>query len=219
MSERESNSDRGLLVVVSSPSGTGKTTLCHRLMEEFDKITFSISYTTRDPRGTEQDGVDYHFVTEAQFTRMVEEDRLAEWAWVHDHRYGTSRATIEESLRAGRDLIFDIDWQGGVQLKQTYPDETVMIFVLPPSMRELSRRLYGRKTDAPDVVRRRLDKAAEELKHYEEYHYLLLNDDLDQAYLNFRAIYRAARLTRPRLAHRVLALLDEAKKDRMGLEA
>jgi guanylate kinase len=211
-----SNSDNGLLVVVSSPSGAGKTTLCHRLMEEFDRIAFSVSYTTRAPRGTEQEGVDYHFVSEEQFTQMVEEDRFAEWARVHDNRYGTARATVEAILRAGRDLIFDIDWQGGVQLKQSYPDETVMIFVLPPSMRELSRRLYGRKTDAPDVVRRRLDKAAEELAHYEEYHYLLLNDDLERAYLDFRAIYRAARLTRPRQAHRVIALLDEVKLDGTG---
>jgi guanylate kinase len=181
-------------------------------MEEFDRIAFSISYTTRAPRGTEQDGVDYHFVTDEQFTQMVEDDLFAEWARVHDHRYGTSRATIESSLGAGRDLIFDIDWQGGVQLKRAYPDETVLIFVLPPSMKELSRRLYGRKTDTPEVVRRRLNNAAEELERCEEYHYLLVNDDLERAYLDFRAIYRAARLTRPRQAHRVRALLDEVRQ-------
>ena len=138
--------ERGILLVVSSPSGAGKTTLCRRLVQEHAPLSFSISYTTRGPRSTEQDGVDYHFVDEARFEEMVAADQFAEWAHVHDHRYGTARDTVEQTIARGEDLVFDIDWQGGLQLRDRYPEETVLVFVLPPSMKVLGQRLRGRGT-------------------------------------------------------------------------
>lgn len=205
------STERGILLVVSSPSGAGKTTLCHRLMEEFPRIRFSVSYTTRPRREGERDGVDYVFVNDATFDRMVEDKAFAEWARVHGHRYGTARQTVTENLDNGRDILFDIDWQGGQQLISKYPDETVMVFVLPPSLKELSERLRRRGTDAPEVVERRLAKAKEELGHFAEYHYLVHNDDIDQAYADLRAIYQAAHLTQKRRAHLALRLLEEVR--------
>ncbi len=202
---------RGILLVVSSPSGAGKTTLCHRLMNEFPRITFSISHTTRPRRSNEMGGVDYHFVDDDTFSEMIERNVFAEWARVHGHRYGTSLATIEEALAAGHDLLFDIDWQGAQQLNSQYPDETVMVFVLPPTLDELAARLRRRGTDAPDVVERRLAKAKEELGHYGEYHYLVRNVDLELAYADLRSIYLAAHLTQKRIAHLALDLLQEVR--------
>jgi len=202
---------RGVLLVVSSPSGAGKTTLCHRLIAEFDRITFSVSYTTRPRRPNEQEGVDYHFVDGAKFSEMVSQNLFAEWAQVHGHRYGTSRSTIEENLAAGRDILFDIDWQGATRLKSQYPEDTVMIFILPPSLTELASRLRHRGTDAAEVVSRRLATAKEELGHYGEYHYLIRNEDLEHAYLDLRAIYHAAHLTLSRQAYLALDLLEEAR--------
>jgi guanylate kinase len=201
---------RGILLVVSSPSGAGKTTLCHRLMADYP-VTFSVSYTTRPRRNNEVEGVDYHFVDDETFSVMVRDNAFAEWARVHGHRYGTSRATVLENLSQGRDLLFDIDWQGAQQLNTKYPDETVMVFVLPPSLEDLAYRLRHRGTDAPDVVERRLAKAKEELGHYGEYHYLVYNQDLEQAYSDLRAIYLAAHLTQKRLAYRALHLLEEVR--------
>ncbi|MCC6748318.1 MAG: guanylate kinase [Deltaproteobacteria bacterium] len=207
---------RGLLFVVSSPSGAGKTTLCHRLMAEFPALAFSISYTTRPKRPNERDGVDYHFTDHATFSRMVAEDRFAEWAEVHGNRYGTSLETISQNIDAGLDVLFDIDWQGATQLKSKYPDETVMVFVLPPSLEELSRRLRNRGTDAPEMVARRLAKAREELGHYGEYEYLVTNDDLDQAYRELSAIYVAGHCTRRRRAHRALELVEAVRSPGEG---
>jgi len=206
-----SGSERGILLVVSSPSGAGKTTLCRRLMAEFPRITFSVSYTTRPRRGNETDGVDYHFVDDAGFDVMVARDEFAEWARVHDHRYGTARATIEENLGAGRDLLFDIDWQGATALNTKYENETVMVFVLPPTLEELASRLRRRGTDAADVVERRLAKAKEELGHYNEYAYLLPNGDFEEAYQGLRAIYLAAHYTKSRQAFRALRLREEVR--------
>jgi guanylate kinase len=202
---------RGLLLVVSSPSGAGKTTLCRRLMNEFSDVTFSVSYTTRPRRANEVNGVDYHFVDEARFQEMVDGQEFAEWARVHDHRYGTARSTIEENLTGGRDLLFDVDWQGATSLHGKYPDDTVMVFVLPPSLGELASRLRRRGTDAREVVERRLAKAKEELGHYGEYQFLLPNDDLERAYGGLRAIYLAAHLSRERQAFRALELLEEVR--------
>ena len=202
----------GILLVVSAPSGTGKTTLCRRLVDEFDDVSFSISYTTRPLRGGEQDGVDYHFVDDATFDEMVTGDDFAEWAPVFAHRYGTSKASVEQALAAGEDLVFDIDYKGGNQLMAAYPDNTVSIFVLPPSMDELERRLRSRGTDAADVVARRLHTAREELAHFGDYHYLVVNDDLDTAYHDVRAIYRARALRCQRQARRARGLLEEAQK-------
>jgi guanylate kinase len=181
-----------MLFVVSSPSGAGKTTLTRRLMEEFDALTFSVSYTTRPPREGEVDGADYHFVDEATFSRMVAEDAFAEHAAVHGNRYGTADAQIRQAFAAGRDVLFDIDYQGGRQLKSRYPAEAVMVFVLPPTMEALAGRLRRRATDAEEIIRRRLAKAVDELGHYHAYEYLVVNDDLEAAYDRLRAIYLAA---------------------------
>lgn len=199
--------ERGILLVVSAPSGAGKTTLCHRLVQESDRLGFSISYTTRQPRGAETHGVDYYFVDGATFEQMVEQDRLAEWAWVHDHRYGTSRESVEQALAAGRDLVFDIDWQGAAQLRTRYPDDTVTVFVLPPSMDELERRLRGRGTDSEEVIARRLEAATEELEQVDQFEFVVVNDTLERAYDDLRAVYRAAHLGQKRQAFRVLRLL------------
>lgn len=184
----------GVLLVVSSPSGTGKTTLCRRLLREYPRLTFSVSCTTRAPRGREQDGVDYTFVTDGAFDRMVEAGEFAEWAHVFTHRYGTTRATIDRALGEGRDLIFDIDWQGGLQLEAAYPDDAVLVFIVPPSMRELEKRLRGRGTESEESVNRRLREAHVELSRAASYHYLVLNDDIEAAYADLRAIYLASRL-------------------------
>ena len=207
----------GVLLVVSAPSGTGKTTLCRRLVDEFEQLSFSISYTTRPLRGSEQQGVDYHFVDDETFSAMVQQDQFAEWAPVHDHRYGTSRATVEQALAAGRDLVFDIDYQGGNQLMARYAEQTASIFVLPPSMEELSRRLRHRGTDLEDVVRRRLHKASEELLHYADYHYLVVNDTLERAYSDVRSVYRARQLTCRRQAHLAQELISQSRPKKMDL--
>lgn len=183
---------RGLLVIVSSPSGAGKTTLCRRLMAEFPDLEFSVSYTTRKPRPGERDGVDYHFVDPDRFQRMIDAGELAEWAEVHGNRYGTSRAAVARALDEGRDVLFDIDWQGGRQLKSQFPGDTLMIWVLPPSLQVLEERLRRRATDAPEVIERRLAMAKKELEHYGFYDYVFVNDDLDRAYDVLRSIYIAA---------------------------
>lgn len=201
---------RGILLVVSAPSGTGKTTLCHRLLDEFEGISFSVSYTTRPLRGGEQDGVDYHFVDGSTFDQMVQQDQLAEWAHVFGNRYGTARATVEQHLAAGEDLIFDIDYQGGNQLIERYA-ETVAVFVLPPSLAELERRLRSRGTDSEEAVSRRLRDGLQEIEHFQDYHYLVVNDDLDRAYDDLRAIYRGHQLRRQRQEHVARRLLDQAR--------
>src|SRR5579884_2656444 len=157
----------GLLVVISSPSGAGKTTLCQRLLKEFqDTLVFSVSYTTRKMRAGERDGVDYHFVDDAAFDAMVAEDQFAEWAEVHGKRYGTSVSFVDEALSGGKDVLFDIDYQGGRQLRAKFESDALLVFILPPSLAELEKRLRRRATDEEDVIRRRLQKAHEEIEHY-----------------------------------------------------
>jgi guanylate kinase len=182
---------RGLLLVVSSPSGAGKTTLCMRLRREFN-IGFSVSYTTRQPRAGETEGVEYHFVSHERFQEMAAADEFAEYAMVHGNMYGTAARQVGDALAQGRDLLFDIDFQGGRQLRQRFPGEVMLVFILPPSLRELERRLRHRGTDADEVIARRLKVARSELEHYDEYDYLIVNDDLDRAYDALRAIYVAA---------------------------
>jgi guanylate kinase len=186
--------DRGVLVIVSSPSGAGKTTLTRRLLAEFDpQLHFSVSYTTRTMRAGEVDGRDYHFVTPAVFEHMVEAHEFAEHAFVHGNRYGTAKSHIDESLNAGRDIVFDVDWQGGAALSARWPNDSLKIFILPPDLAILEARLRSRATDAPEVIERRLQKAIEELGHYDEYQYLIVNDDLERAYRVLRAIYLTRR--------------------------
>ena len=183
-------SSRGKLVIISSPSGAGKTTLAHKLLDEHSAhMQFSISYTTRAPRRNETDGVDYSFVSVEKFEAMAEAGEFAEWALVHGNRYGTSLAVVEEALTTGVDVVFDVDWQGGKQLSEKWPDDALMIFVLPPDLHILADRLRRRATDADDVIERRLKAALEEIGHHQLYPHLVVNDKLDDAYAELRAIY------------------------------
>ncbi len=204
---------RGLLLVISSPSGAGKTTLARRLAAEFD-LRFSVSFTTRSPRAGEVEGRDYCFVSDARFDEMVAARQFAEWAVVHGNRYGTSVAAVQQSIAGGFDCLFDVDFQGGGQIRRQWPDDSVLCFILPPSMEELERRLRRRATDAPEVIERRLAMACKELEHYSEYDYLVVNDELARAYEELRAIYVAARTTRPRREGAARVLLAEAASRR-----
>jgi guanylate kinase len=185
---------RGVLVIVSSPSGAGKTTLTRRLLAEFGpQLEFSVSYTTRPMRPGEVNGRDYWFVSPEVFQGMVERGEFAEYAWVHQNRYGTARAPIDTALGAGRDVIFDVDWQGGKNLSAQWPRDSLKIFILPPDVETLTSRLRQRATDAPEVINLRVSKALEELQHYPEYQHLIVNDDLERAYALLRAIYLTRR--------------------------
>ncbi|WP_242395171.1 guanylate kinase [Anaeromyxobacter oryzisoli] len=187
----------GLLLVLSAPSGAGKTTLAHRFRAAHADAVFSISATTRAPRGAERDGVDYHFVSPERFAALVGEGAFAEWAEVHGARYGTLRATVGEALAAGRIAIFDIDVQGGSLIKAAWPRETATVFVLPPSMAELERRLRGRSTDSEEVIRRRLAGArAEVARGLAGYDYVIVNDVLADADAKLEAIARHERALR-----------------------
>jgi len=200
---------RGILLVISSPSGAGKTTLARRLAERYG-LHFSVSYTTRPPRAGEVNGTDYHFVDEAEFSRMVAERELAEWAYVHGQRYGTAIATVNKAIEEGVDCIFDIDYQGGQQIRQQWRDDSILCFILPPSMAELERRLRQRATDSAEAIHRRLATAHKELKHYSEYDYLVVNDQLERALTDLSAIFVAARCARSRNEPLAQALLAEA---------
>jgi guanylate kinase len=199
---------RGILMVISSPSGAGKTTLTRRLAETH-KLHFSVSYTTRPPRTGEIDGRDYHFVSPERFATMVDAQEFAEHAVVHGNRYGTSIATVNRAIEQGVDCLFDIDYQGGQQIRRQWPQDSVLCFILPPSLAELERRLRRRATDAEDVITRRLAIARKELAHYSEYDYLVVNEDLDRAFGELSAIYTAARCARGRAEGYAQALLSE----------
>ncbi len=187
------SSQRGSLVIISSPSGAGKTTLSHKLLDEFETVKFSVSYTTRPIRRGEVDGVDYSFVSEERFEEMVVAGEFAEWAIVHGNRYGTARAVVEGALREGHDVVFDVDWQGGLELSKQWPDDALMIFVLPPNLEILEQRLRRRATDADDVIDRRLKMAIEEIGHHDIYPHKIINDELEQAYSVLRAVYLCRR--------------------------
>ena len=190
---------RGLMFVLSSPSGAGKTTMSRRLIEGDPDIVMSVSATTRPPRAGERHGQDYHFVSDAEFDRMLATDELLEWATVFGNRYGTPRALVEATLHDGRDVLFDIDWQGTQQLQQTdAASDLVRVFILPPTMAELERRLRTRGTDTDDVITERMRRAATEISHWGEYNYILINDDPDACLSEIRAILAAERLRRKR---------------------
>jgi guanylate kinase len=189
----------GVLLVLSAPSGAGKTTLAHMLVKEFPQARFSISYTTRPPRGQEQNGVDYHFVDTLTFRQMIERNQFVEWAEVHGHFYGSSRAIIDEARTSRGIAVFDIDVQGGNAIKRKFPD-AILIFILPPSMEELERRLRARGTDGDEVIMRRmLASRAEVEKGVETYDYLIVNDVLEDAFQELRSVVTAERARRGRV--------------------
>lgn len=190
---------RGLLLVLSSPSGAGKTTLSRRLLAEDGAIRMSVSVTTRAPRPGEVDGKDYHFIDEADFNRRAGAGELIEYARVFDHGYGTPKAPVLAALERGEDVLFDIDWQGTQQLAARMPGDVVRVFILPPSAEALEARLKTRAQDAPEVVARRMSKAAAEISHWAEYDYVLVNDDLDATLATLTSILAAERARRERL--------------------
>ncbi len=204
---------RGLMLVVSSPSGAGKTSLTRRLIAAHPELTLSISCTTRAPRPGEQDGREYHFVTPDEFEAKARDQAFLEHALVHEHRYGTLRAQVEHVLSKGRDVLFDIDWQGAMSIAASAAADVVRVFILPPSMAELSRRLHHRAQDEDEVIKRRLARAAGEIRYWAEYDYVLVNEDFDRAYAALDHIYQAERQRRgrnPWIASFVQRLLDEA---------
>jgi guanylate kinase len=203
---------RGLLLVISSPSGAGKTTLSRRLAAAHPEIQLSVSATTRAARPGEEPGREYHFVSREVFDRQAASGAFLEWAEVHEHRYGTPREAVLDALASGRDVLFDIDWQGAAAIEAAQPRDTVRIFILPPSMEALAHRLHGRAQDAHDVIARRLARARGEIAHWAEYDYVIVNKDFERAYGEIEAIYRAERLRRERnawLASFVDRLTDE----------
>jgi guanylate kinase len=206
---------RGIMLVVSSPSGAGKTTLTRNLLEQEENVSLSVSVTTREKRLSEIDGVHYHFISKRRFEAMRESDELLEYAEVHGNYYGTPREPVEAALSAGRDMLFDIDWQGTQQLYAKMRSDVVSVFVLPPSAEELKHRLERRAEDSGDVITRRLKNAAEEIPHWTEYDYVLVNRDLDKSFARLRAILTAERLKRvlkPNLEGFVAELLADLRK-------
>lgn len=190
---------RGLLLVLSSPSGAGKTTISRRLIDADPGIAMSVSVTTRKPRPGEVDGRDYHFIDEPTFKSMADANELLEWARVFDNYYGTPRGPVEASISKGNDILFDIDWQGAQQLSEKMKHDVVRVFILPPSAASLEQRLRARAQDSDEVVRKRMDAAAAEISHWPEYDYVIINSDLAQSMEGLTAILTAERLRRDRL--------------------
>ena len=203
------SSDDPLLIIISSPSGAGKTTLTTRLRERIPNLRFSVSHTTRQRRPNEEDGREYHFVSRETFERLIQLDEFLEWAEVHGNLYGTSRREVD-AARGARGLIFDIDHQGARQIKSVHA-ETVSVFILPPSMAVLEKRLRGRATEDEATVQRRFRVARAEIEHYGFFDYLLVNEDLEEATQNLVGIFRAEECRRIRKARRAEALLGEGR--------
>jgi len=189
---------RGLLIVLSSPSGAGKSTIARLLLEADEEVTMSISATTRPMRPGEADGIDYHFVDDVEFDRMIVAGEFVEWAHVFNFRYGTPKAPVKQALRDGRDILFDIDWQGARQLEPDFGEHLVTIFLLPPSMAELEHRLHSRGTDSEEVIADRMRRAADEIDHWAEYDYVLVNTDMEACLAQVQAIVAAERSRRVR---------------------
>lgn len=187
-----------MLFVLSSPSGAGKSTISRMLLAADDGLQMSVSATTRPIRPGEVEGKDYHFVSLEQFRTMTANHEFLEWAHVFGHRYGTPAAPVDAMLASGRDVLFDIDWQGAQQLHQQAGGDVVRVFILPPSLEELERRLRGRATDAPEVIDARMARAASEIAHWDGYDYVLVNDDAEQCFLQVKTILEAERLKRSR---------------------
>lgn len=199
MTAQDTLDRRGLMFILSSPSGAGKTTLARRLLEEEgDSLRMSVSVTTRPMRPGEIDGRDYHFVDRPRYDRMVAEDAFLEWAEVFGNCYGTPRAQIDDGLARGQDFLFDIDWQGAQQLSQRAGKDVVSVFLLPPSIQELERRLRQRGTDSEEVIAGRMDRARAEISHWDGYDYVVVNDDIEACFQRVRNILAAERLRRLR---------------------
>ena len=209
----ETDKRRGLMLVISSPSGAGKTTLSHMLMEEFTDMSLSVSATTRPPRPSEVDGKDYHFVSQEKFSSLVADRAFLEWAKVFDNAYGTLRQETVDKLTDGRDVIFDVDWQGADALHDQMPNDVVSVFVLPPSIQALEERLAAREGSTLESVARRMQDALNEIMHWRRYDYCIINDDLEDAYQRLRRILLVERTKRLRLHNledHVRKLLGEA---------
>jgi len=189
---------RGMMIILSSPSGAGKSTLTRKLLKENDNMTMSVSATTRTARKGEEEGIDYYFVNKDVFTDMIDEHQFLEHAKVFDHYYGTPRGPVEDALTAGKDVIFDIDWQGAQQLTEAAGDDLVKIFILPPNMRELEKRLKTRAQDSDEVIAKRMAKSESEMSHWAEYDYIIVNDDLEEAMDRLRSIVTAEHMKRRR---------------------
>jgi len=198
MSSDNAHRRRGLLLLICSPSGAGKTSLSRRLVADHAELELSISATTRAPRPGDVDGREYHFVDRPTFDAMVERGEFLEWADVHGHRYGSPKAPIFAALEAGKDVMFDIDWQGAQQIVASAPDDSVRVFILPPSMADLSRRLQARAQDRADVIQNRLERAYGEIEQAETFDYVIVNEDFDRAYAELAHIYHGERLRRAR---------------------
>lgn len=212
MSNSTDQGRRGLMLVISSPSGAGKTTLSHMLIDEFEDAVLSVSITTREPRPNEKDGVHYHFRSEAEFRQMIDDRGFLEWAKVFDHFSGTPRADTVAHLEAGKDVLFDVDWQGADALHDQMPNDCVSVFILPPSIEALESRLAARPGSTPEMVERRMRDAKAEIKHWRRYDYCIINDDLDEAYQKLRRILlveRTKRLREHGLEEHVRTLLGE----------
>tara|TARA_E500000305_G_scaffold110408_1_gene118266 strand:- start:1013 stop:1660 length:648 start_codon:yes stop_codon:yes gene_type:complete len=196
---------RGLMFILSSPSGAGKTTIARKLLAaEPDLLSMSVSVTTRPKREGEVEGKDYYFTESEEFDAMVEEDAFLEWAEVFGNKYGTPRAQIMDGLNEGRDFLFDVDWQGAQQLSQRAGDDVVSVFLLPPSIAELDRRLHGRGTDSEEVIQGRMARALDEISHWDAYNYVVINDDIEVCFTKVRDILHSERLRR----HRQTGLIE-----------
>jgi guanylate kinase len=189
---------RGLMFVLSSPSGAGKTTLSRLLIERTPGLKMSVSATTRRPRPGEIDGQDYRFMDNGSFEQMAKRSELLEWATVFEHRYGTPRAPVEAALSAGQDVLFDIDWQGTQQLREKARADVVSVFILPPSAVDLEKRLHSRAQDSDEVIRKRMSRASQEMSHWAEYDYIVINHNIDEAFAQVQSILMAERLKRER---------------------
>ena len=221
MSNDHAGARRGLMLMVVSPSGVGKTSLTRRLVADHADLHLSISATTRPPRPGEHEGRDYHFVNRADFDRMVANDEFLEWAEVYEHRYGSPRAPIMASLERGESVLFDIDYQGAMSINAYAPADSVKVYILPPSLAEMSRRLHARSQDSEAVIAKRLSRGKSEVALWESFDYVLLNDDFDRAYSELAHIYHAERQRRARnpwIREAVQALLDEPLEGLSGLD-
>jgi len=213
MSNEQMGKRRGLMLVLSSPSGAGKTTLSHMLLNEFEDVNLSVSATTRKPRPNEQDGAHYHFKSVDEFKAMIAKREFLEWAHVFDKYYGTPRADTVAKLESGEDILFDVDWQGADALHDQMPNDVVSVFILPPSIEELEARLAAREGSTPEDVARRMVDARREIMHWRRYDYAIVNDNLEEAYQRLRRILLVERLKRLRqldLEDHVRRLLGEA---------